>query len=65
MVGWDASPRDGRVTHRGPDSVGIHHPGMGELPIGAQIWLGLITQVWLGLRIGAPVWFGHGFGAEH
>eukprot|EP00966_Prymnesium_polylepis_P049351 1142416-Prymnesium_polylepis.1 len=29
--------RDARVTHRGPNWFGIHHPRMGGLPIGAQI----------------------------
>eukprot|EP00966_Prymnesium_polylepis_P178571 4135614-Prymnesium_polylepis.1 len=59
MVGWDSSPRDGRVTHRGPDLVGIHHPGMGGLPIGAQIWLGFITQGWAGYPSGPRFGWAH------
>eukprot|EP00966_Prymnesium_polylepis_P288627 6666711-Prymnesium_polylepis.1 len=49
-------PQDGRVTHRGPRLVGIHHPGL----------VGIAhPQIWLGLRVGAPDWLRHGFGAEH
>eukprot|EP00966_Prymnesium_polylepis_P186707 4328069-Prymnesium_polylepis.1 len=29
--------RDARVTHRGPNWIGMHHPRMGGLPIGAQV----------------------------
>jgi hypothetical protein len=69
-----SSPRDGRVTHRGPDSVGLITQGWTGYPSGPRfgwghhpglVGLPIGAQVWLGLRIGAPVWFGHGFGAEH
>eukprot|EP00966_Prymnesium_polylepis_P088583 2050144-Prymnesium_polylepis.1 len=55
-VGWDSSPgmstRDARVAHRGPNWIGIHHPGMGGLPVGAQIGLGFIAQGWEGYPSG-------------
>eukprot|EP00966_Prymnesium_polylepis_P127137 2940237-Prymnesium_polylepis.1 len=41
---WDSSPKDGRVPHRGPDLIGIHHPGLVGIArrraglVGARLW---------------------------
>eukprot|EP00966_Prymnesium_polylepis_P134276 3103832-Prymnesium_polylepis.1 len=46
MVGWDSSPRGGRVTHRGPDSVGLITQGWldGRVTHRGPDLVGLITQ---------------------